>query len=62
VNKKYVVADEKKAVRDLTKTLPFGNELMDIINEYEEGTTPEALLAKDADQLEMILALKETRT
>jgi putative hydrolases of HD superfamily len=59
VNKKYVVADEKKAVRDLTTTLPFGGELLDIINEYEEGKTTEALLARDADQLEMILALKE---
>ena len=59
VNKKYVIADEQKAVRDLTKTLPFGRELLDIINEYEEGRTAEALLARDADQLEMILALKE---
>jgi putative hydrolase of HD superfamily len=59
VNKKYVVADEQKAIRDLTATLPFGGELLDIINEYEEGKTAEALLARDADQLEMILALKE---
>jgi putative hydrolases of HD superfamily len=59
VNKKYVVADEKKAVYDLTATLPFGSELLGIINEYEEGKTIEALLARDADQLEMILALKE---
>jgi putative hydrolase of HD superfamily len=59
VNKKYVVADEQKAVRDLTMTLPFGSELQEIINEYEAGKTAEALLARDADQLEMILALKE---
>ena len=59
VNKKYVIADEQKAVRDLTMTLPFGGELLEIINEYEEGKTAEAILAKDADQLEMILALKE---
>jgi len=59
VNKKYVVADEQKAIRDLTTTLPFGGELLDIIKEYEEGKTAEALLARDADQLEMILALKE---
>jgi putative hydrolase of HD superfamily len=59
VNKKYVSADEQKAVRDLTETLPFGEELRELITEYEEGTTAEALLAKDADQLEMILALKE---
>jgi putative hydrolase of HD superfamily len=59
VNKKYVTPDEKKAVKDLTETLPFGGELLEIITEYEEGKTPEALLARDADQLEMILALKE---
>jgi putative hydrolase of HD superfamily len=59
VNKKYVVANEHKAVHDLTVALPFGGELREIINEYEEGRTAEARLAKDADQLEMILALKE---
>jgi 5'-deoxynucleotidase YfbR-like HD superfamily hydrolase len=59
VNKKYVTADEKKAVKDLVETLPFGNEIQELINEYEEGMTEEARLAKDADQLEMILALKE---
>jgi putative hydrolase of HD superfamily len=59
VNKKYVTADDRKAVKDLTDTVPFGKELLEIINEYEEGKTAEALLARDADQLEMILALKE---
>ena len=59
VNKKYVTADENKAVKDLVETLPFGNEIQGLISEYEEGMTEEARLAKDADQLEMILALKE---
>ena len=59
VNKKYVVADEEKAVKDLAATLPFGDEIQELIREYEEGKTKEAKLAKDADQLEMILALKE---
>ena len=59
VNKKYVTANEKKAVKDLVETLPFGNEIEGLISEYEEGMTEEARLAKDADQLEMILALKE---
>lgn len=59
VNKKYVTAHERKAVKDLTDTVPFGRELLELINEYEEGKTAEALLARDADQLEMILALKE---
>jgi len=59
VNKKYVVADEKRAVKDLAETLPFGKDIQELIREYEEGMTEEAKLARDADQLEMILALKE---
>jgi putative hydrolase of HD superfamily len=59
VNKKYVVPHEKKAVEDLTQTLPFGNEIKELIAEFVEGKTDEAKLAGDADQLEMILALKE---
>lgn len=59
VNKKYVDANEKKAVEDLAQTLPFGDELRELILEFVEGKTEEAKLARDADQLEMILALKE---
>ena len=59
VNKKYVEANEKKAVEDLAQTLPFGNELRELILEFVEGKTEEAKLARDADQIEMILALKE---
>jgi putative hydrolase of HD superfamily len=59
VNKKYVVADEKKAVEDLARTLPFGDEIRELILEFIEGRTEEARLARDADQLEFILALKE---
>jgi putative hydrolase of HD superfamily len=59
VNKKYVDANEKKAVEDLAKTLPFGDEIQELVMEFMEGKTEEAQLARDADQLEMILALKE---
>lgn len=59
VNKKYVKTDEKKAVRDLTGTLPFGNEIRELILEFMKGESLEAQLAYDADQLELILALKE---
>jgi len=59
VNKKYVQADEHKAIEDLAQTLPFGNEIRELILEFIEGKTLEAQLARDADQLEMILALKE---
>jgi putative hydrolase of HD superfamily len=59
VNKKYVKADTKKAVDDLAETVPFGPEIRELIFEFEKGETTEARLANDADQLELILALKE---
>jgi putative hydrolase of HD superfamily len=59
VNKKYVEANEKKAIEDLAQTVPFGTEIQELIHEFIEGKTDEAKLARDADQLEMILALKE---
>lgn len=59
VNKRYVVVDEKKAVQDLTDTLPFGGEMTAVINEFNEKKSREALLAHDADQLSLILQLKE---
>jgi len=59
VNKKYVKVAEKQAVDDLARTLPFGKEYQRTMAEFAAGDSPEALLAHDADQLEMILALKE---
>lgn len=59
VNKKYVKADEEKAVNDLADTLPFGDEIREHIFEFLEGKSLEAQLTYDADQLELILALKE---
>jgi len=59
VNKKYVTVDEKKAVDELTGSLPFGEEIKTLIEEFNACETREARLAGDADQLELILALKE---
>jgi putative hydrolase of HD superfamily len=59
VNKKYVTADESKAIRDLAKTIPFGGDIEQIIEEFNQAETREARLANDADQLELILMLKE---
>ena len=59
VNKKYVTADEMKAVRDLAETFPFGGDIEQIIEEFNQAETREAQLANDADQLELILMLKE---
>ena len=59
VNQKYVRADEARAAADLSEGLPFSDELSDLLTEYREEKTPEAVLAHDADQLEMLLQLKE---
>jgi len=59
VNKKYVKPDINKAVDDLAETLPFGEEIRELVLEFEEEETTEAKLAHDSDQLELILALKE---
>ncbi|MCK9229843.1 MAG: HD domain-containing protein [Syntrophales bacterium] len=59
VNKKYVTVDEEKAVNDLAGTLPFGAEVKEVLAEFREGETREAIMARDADQLALILQLKE---
>jgi len=59
VHQKYAVSNEHKAIKDLSGTLEFGNEMLEILFEYKEKKTKEAKLAKDADQLELILSLKE---
>ena len=57
--KKYVTVDEEKAVRDLTENLTFGGEIKALLGEFNEKKTRESLLAHDADQLGLILLLKE---
>jgi putative hydrolase of HD superfamily len=59
VNKKYVRADDNRAVEDLARTLPFGDDYRALHIEFTDKRTRESLIAHDADQLEMILALKE---
>jgi putative hydrolases of HD superfamily len=59
VNKQYVNANETRAVSDLARSLPFGADLKAVLEEYRKGETLEAQLAHDADQLDLILELKE---
>ncbi|MBW2144286.1 MAG: HD domain-containing protein, partial [Deltaproteobacteria bacterium] len=59
VNKKYVKADEEGALRDQVRGLPFGNEVIALANEFNDDVTLEAQLSRDADQLDLILELKE---
>jgi len=59
VNKKYVTVDEEKAVRELTEGLFFGEDIRGAIDEFNAKETPEARAVRDADQLALILQLKE---
>lgn len=59
VHQKYVTRQEHKAHEDLAATLPFGDDMLATVKEYEKRESIEAILAKDADNLEWILALKE---
>ena len=59
VNKRYVRIDEDRAVEDLARDLPFGPDLVALVQEFNGGESVEAVLARDADQLDLILELKE---
>ena len=59
VNKKYVQVDEAKAVRELTQSVFFGDDIKQAIDEFNARQTPESLAARDADQIALILQLKE---
>ena len=41
------------------KVFPPEHELRELLAEYRDESTPEAIIAHDADQIEMLLQLKE---
>lgn len=59
VNKQYVRVDESRAVQDAAAKVPCGPEIEVLVEEFRAGKTLEAELAGDADQLDLILELKE---
>ena len=61
MNQKYVQADEEAAAADLTRGLPFADELDSLLAEYRAEETAESVIAHDADQLELLLQLVENR-
>ncbi|RLA97601.1 MAG: phosphohydrolase [Deltaproteobacteria bacterium] len=61
VYKKYVKVDEEKALEEMTSGLPFGEEIKALLKEFNAQESREALLSHDADQLELILQLKEEK-
>jgi len=59
VHQKYVEGDETRAAMDQVDGLPFADELTALHAEFADRSTPEAKLVHDADQLEMLLSLRE---
>lgn len=59
VQKKYVTALEAEAASDMAEGLPFGGELLLILQEFNEAQSRESLLARDADQISFIIELKK---
>jgi putative hydrolase of HD superfamily len=59
VNRRYVQEDLDKVLDEGARRWPFGDETAAYIREFEAAETPAARLAKDADQLELLLVLKE---
>lgn len=58
VQKKYVTADEDRAIADVVENLPFENDIAELLAEFNGQQSREARLAHDADQLAFILDLK----
>jgi putative hydrolases of HD superfamily len=61
VNKQYNTVDEKKAVTHMTEGLSFGAEIASLTDEFNECATIEAKIARDADQIDLILELKREK-
>lgn len=59
VHQIYAAADESAALRDITSAIPFGGYIEKLVTEYKERVSKESILAKDADNLELLLSLKE---
>lgn len=59
VNKIYNCCDQDRAMADAVQGTGLEKEVLSLHHELEESVSPEAALAHDADQLDLILNLKE---
>lgn len=58
LQQKYDTRDEKRALLDAIKDLPGQEEILSVYEEFEKSETLEAMISRDADQLELLLSLK----
>lgn len=59
VNKRYVEANENLVIEELKKRTTLGEEMGGYIEEFNDNESVESKIAHEADQLEMLLKLKE---
>lgn len=57
--KQYISKNEEQAVNDIAMIIPELQSLIEMNNEFNNGDTIEAKIARDADVLELIFTLKE---
>jgi len=57
----YVESDDDKALKHAVDGLPIEQDVLDIIEEFSAQKTTEAIVAKDADVLELLFFLKEQK-
>ncbi len=61
IHKKYVKIFEEEITEDQFKPLPYHDELFGISKEYSDRKSIESKIAKDADLVDQILLLKESK-
>lgn len=61
VQKQYLQPNESKVMADALQGIPFGPQIAELMNEFNAGNTLEARLARDADQLALMIDLKSLR-
>lgn len=59
VHKFYVKQDEKRAYREQLEGIPGGEAIIELLDEFDEEKTKEAIVAKDADRIDQILLQRE---
>ncbi|ADD68634.1 metal dependent phosphohydrolase [Denitrovibrio acetiphilus DSM 12809] len=57
----YVCSDDEKALKHSMAGLPIEKDVLETIDEYSAQETTEAVVAKDADVLELLFFLKEQK-
>lgn len=58
VHQRYGRLAEAQAVEDISRSIPFGKEILDLFTEEQKRETPEAKLVKEADILEWMSSLR----